>query len=152
LAEKRLLLLGLSFRRKKDEGMLPAIERFDGLFFRVARKYLSSAKDIEVAVMIDDLTLVEGSAKMTYVKPEGEQWGKQTFSKELVRKAKVKNESFLAKKLKNKKYSEIFVSMGKKYAEALPDLSSYNVKIVFPTTGGPGPKAQALKEWIVMRE
>jgi len=36
--------------------------------------------------------------------------------------------------------------MGKEYAAALPDLSQYGVNIVFPASGGPGPKAQALKE------
>ena len=38
--------------------------------------------------------------------------------------------------------------MGKKYAMALPELSKYNVNVVFPTCGGPGPKAKALKEWL----
>jgi len=38
--------------------------------------------------------------------------------------------------------------MGKQYAEALPDLTKFGVKVVFPTSGGPGPKAQALKQWI----
>jgi hypothetical protein len=35
--------------------------------------------------------------------------------------------------------------MGKEYARALPDLAWFGVKVVFPTSGGPGPKARALK-------
>lgn len=40
--------------------------------------------------------------------------------------------------------------MGKQFAKALPDLTQYNVKFIFPR-GGPGPKAQALKQWITKR-
>lgn len=50
--------------------------------------------------------------------------------------------------MKGEKYSEVFIAMGKKYAMALPELSKYNVNVVFPTCGGPGPKAKALKEWL----
>lgn len=40
------------------------------------------------------------------------------------------------------------MAMGKRYAETLPDLTKFDVKVVFPLSGGPGPKAQALKNWI----
>jgi hypothetical protein len=69
-AKKRLLLiLGPSFRRNKRSEPLPALERYDGLFFRVARKYLGNAKDVDVIVMKDDLTLVDGTAPLTYEPP-----------------------------------------------------------------------------------
>jgi len=147
--KRRLLVLGPSFRRRKDSGLLSALERFDGLFFRVARKYLGSVRDVDVVVMVDDLTLVDGDAPLAFREPEGSEWGKQKFSKEVLEKAKAQNEEFLKKKLKNGRYSEVYLAMGKQYAEALPDLERYGVKIVFPTSGGPGPKAQALKEWIM---
>lgn len=144
---RRLLILGTSFRRRKDESLLPAIERYDGLFSRVARKYLGDAKDVDVAVMIDDLTLVDGSAPVPYNEPEGRHWGGRTILKKAVEEAQVLNESYLRNKLGKRKYSEIFISMGKEYAAALPNLAQYGAMIVFPASGGPGPKAQALKEW-----
>jgi len=142
------LILGPSFRRNKNNGLLPALERFDGLLFRVARKYLGDVRDVDVVVMVDDLKLVNGDEPLPYCKPEGNVWGKQRFSKEVLEKAREKNEKFLSKKLKNRRYSEVYLAMGKQYAEALPDLTCFRVKVVFPTYGGPGPKAQALKEWI----
>jgi hypothetical protein len=148
LAGKRLLVLGPSFRRNRSDGVLPAIERFDGLFFRVARKYLDKAKDVDVLVMKDDLTLIDGKTPLPYTPPKGEKWGRQSFSKEFVAKARERNIVVLNKKLKNGKYSEVFISMGKKYAEALPDFSQYNLRVIFPTYGGPGPKAQALRGWL----
>ena len=143
--KRRLLILGPSFRRNKSGGFLPALERFDGLFFRVARKYLGGVRDVDVVVMVDDLTLVDGGAPLVYREPEGSEWGKQRFSKEVLEEAKAKNEEFLSKKLRNGRYSEVYLAMGKQYAEALPDLAKFGVKVVFPTSGGPRPKAQALK-------
>lgn len=148
VSKKRLLILGPSFRRRKDNGFLPAFDRFDGLFFRVARKYLADIKGVDVIVMVDDLTLVDGNAPLPYCKPAGSEWGKQRFVGEVLEKAKVKNEEFLRKKLKDRRYSEVYLAMGKQYAEALPDLEKYDVIVVFPTSGGLGPKAKALKEWV----
>jgi hypothetical protein len=128
--------------------LLSALERFDGLFFRVARKYLGSVRDVDVVVMVDDLTLVDGDAPLAFREPEGSEWGKQKFSKEVLEKAKAQNEEFLKKKLKNGRYSEVYLAMGKQYAEALPDLTQFNIKVTFPASGGLGPKVQKLKEWI----
>jgi len=146
--KRRLLVLGPSFRRDRRGGLLSAVERFDGLFFRVARKYLGSVRDVDVVVMVDDLTLVDGKTPLPYKEPQGNEWGKQRFSDKALGEAKKKNEEFLSKRLRNRKYSEVFLSMGKQHAEALPDLSGYGVKVVFPTAGGPGPKAKALREWL----
>jgi len=142
------LILGPSFKRRRDAGLLPALERFDGLFFRVARKYLGSLRGIDVVVMVDDLTLVEGDTPLPYREPMGSKWGKQRFSKEALEKARAFNEKFFEKNLRNGRYLEVYLAMGKQYAGALPDLAKFGVKVVFPTSGGPGPKAQALKQWI----
>lgn len=150
--QRRLLILGPSFRRRRDEAPLSALERFDGLFYRVARKYLSSVKDVDVVVMTDDLTLVDGNSPLAFREPKGSEWGKQKIDKETFEKAKAVNEKFLEKKFKNEKYSEVYLAMGRQYAAALPDLAKYGVKVVFPTSGGPGPKAQALKKWISKAE
>lgn len=146
--KKRLLLLGPSFRRNRSGSILPAFERYDGLFFRVAKKYITDVNDVDVAVMTDDLVLVDGSTPLPYDEPEGKQWGGKTILKSVLEEARAKNESYLERKLRNKKYSEIFISMGKDYAAALPNLSKYDIKVVFPASGGPGPKAQALKQWL----
>jgi len=88
------LILGPSFRRRRNAGLLPAFERFDGLFFRVARKYLSSVRDVDVVVMVDDLTLVDGDSPLAYREPVGSEWGKQRFSEEVLEKARIVNEKF----------------------------------------------------------
>ena len=141
--------MGPSFRRRRDESPLPALERFDGLFFRVARKHLSNAKDVDVLVMTDDLMLVDATTPLTYREPVGTKWGGQKPSEEALERAKAVNERILEEKLKGGQYSEVFLAMGKEYAKALPNLARFGVKTVFPTGGGPGPKAQALKLWFL---
>jgi len=150
--KRRLLVLGPSFRRRRGEGLLPALEHFDGLFFRVARKHLGGVRGVDVVVMVDDLTLVDGDTPLAYREPVGSEWGKQRFSEEALEKARIVNEKFFEKKLRNGRYSEVYLAMGRQYAEALPDLAKFGVKVVFPTSGGPGPKAQALKQWILKGE
>jgi hypothetical protein len=98
--------------------------------------------------MVDDLTLVNGDTPLTYREPTGSKWGKQRLPKEVLERARAFNEKFLEEKLRNGGYSEVYLAMGKQYAEALPDLAKFGVKVVFPTRGGPGPKAQALGRWI----
>ena len=148
--KKRLLILGPSFRRNRGEDPLTALNFYDGLFFRIAKKYLEKNRSVDVLVMIDDLTLVDSKVLLYYNKPKGEYWGNQKFLKLFLENAKVKNEIFLRRKLKNLKYSEIFLSMGKIYAKALPDFSQFEIKVIFPTKGGLGPKALALKNWFLI--
>ena len=151
VTKRRLLILGPSFRRERSSELLPAIERYDGLFYRVARRYLDEAKDVDVVVMTDDLILVDGKTPLPYRKAEGNQWGMQEFPEKTLEGALEENTSFLQHKLKNKRFSEVFISMGKKYAQALPTMSQYGAEVVFPRSRGIGPKAQALKKWISAR-
>ena len=85
------------------------------------------------------------------VEPEGTKWGGKLICKNTIKSAIEKNHKYLQTKLKDKKYTEIFLAMGKEYAAALPDLTSFEIKVVFPTSGGPGPKALALKEWLNLK-
>jgi hypothetical protein len=119
---------------------------------RIAKKYACKFKDLDVSVMLDDLTLVDSATFVPFTKPEGANWRKRTVKREVVEKAVAKNRDYLTNKLeKNKKYSEVFVSMGKKYAAALPDLAKYGTTILFPTGKGLGPKAAALKQWLTLK-
>jgi len=151
LAKKRLLVLGPTFRRNSSRSTLSAIDRYDGVFFRVARKNLKHVHDVDVVVMADDLTLVDGNSFLPYMPPKGEKWGKQAFSREAYEKARTKNKAILGRELGNGKYGEIYIAMGKKHAKALPDLSHHDVKVVFPTRGLIGEGAGVLLRKLHMR-
>ena len=42
---RRLLVIACSARKRKDAGLLPAVDRYDGPAFRVLRKFLADAAD-----------------------------------------------------------------------------------------------------------
>lgn len=67
-------------------------------------------------------------------------------------RAAQKNRTLLERKLKAENYTEIFLTMGKKYVVAIPDLSQCRIAVIFSSSGGPRPKAQALKEWLNRKE
>jgi len=147
-----LLILGPSFRRRREPEALPALERYDGIFFRVARKHLAEANDVDVMVLNDDMRLIDGSTPMPYSPPRGDKWAGYSIPDNVLEEAREENMRVLDRKLASGEYSEVFVAMGKQFARALPDMSRYGVKVVFPARGGPGPKSRALKLWLTRRE
>ena len=129
---------------------MSAFERFDGVFYRIAKKRLkdrSISKSVDIVVMTDKLTLIDGSAPMPNDAPEGATWGGKKIPKENIKNAKKDNYIYLEKKFRGAKYNEVFIAMGRDYATAIPDLTQYGVTVIFPTSGGIGPKAVALNEW-----
>jgi len=146
--------MGPSFRRNENMTPIPALKRYEGLLFRVARANLTNLRDVEVLVMKDDLTLVDSRTLLPYSHPEGYTWSKYHIPKEVIPDAKKRNERTLVRKLGKGNCSEVFIAMGKKYAESLPDVSwiarTFSIKVHFPIGRGPGDKAQALKEWLRM--
>lgn len=143
-----MLILGPSFKRRKDAGLLPAIRRYNGFYTNIALNWKFKAGDIDILIMRDDFTLIDAFAPLGYVKPEGNDWYyRKALPKAKIFLAKAKNEVFLKEKLSSGKYSEIFICMGIKYAKALPTMNE-SIKVIFPTEGGLGPKAHALKKWL----
>lgn len=45
---KHLLILACSARKRVDAGLLPAIERCDGVFYRIVRRWLQQASPAQV--------------------------------------------------------------------------------------------------------
>lgn len=149
MPKKKLLILGPSFRRKKSLEALPAIERYDGIFFRIARKYRN--EDVDIMILNDDLVLIKADELLPYSPPRGQEWKQRKFLKKIdTNKVRKRNEEILTRVIQN--YSEVFLAMGKQFAKALPDLSKYGVKVVFPTSGGIGPKARELVNWLTDEE
>jgi hypothetical protein len=146
---KRLLILGPSYKRRSEEKPIPALERYDGLYFRTARKHLLKSKGVDVVVMLDNLCLVNGSTPVLFTQSQGDSWtSMRHFKPHPSKEVNKTNAEFLRQKLRNSKYEEVFLSMGKEYAAALPEMSQFRVPVVFPTSGGLGTKARALKDWL----
>lgn len=107
------------------------------------------SKLIDIFVINDSLRLIDGSSPTLYIPPEGIMWNTKKLPKDLIAEAIEDNAAFSIKKIRKGKYSEIFIAMGKEYAKALPDLSKFGATVIFPSSGGLGPKAVALKDWFL---
>lgn len=71
---------------------MSALERYDGLFHRVARKYRATVKYVDVFVVVDDLTIVKAETFIQYSEPEGSEWGLQKFAVRILNESRRKNE------------------------------------------------------------
>ena len=141
----KLLILGPSYRRNPSPEPLPAIERYDGLFYRIIRRNIDAAKkkNIDIIIITEDLEIVTPETMLPYRPPIGEKWKTMPpMSKDPIKIEKLRNK--ILELIKSKKYDEIFIALNKYYQALLPDLSSYT-KMILADFKGLGPKARALK-------
>jgi cytoplasmic iron level regulating protein YaaA (DUF328/UPF0246 family) len=140
-----LLIIACSQRKRSDNGLLPAIERYDGVNFRVLQKakregYLLGNLDILILSakygLIEASTLIENyDLKMT---------------KQRAIELQVRVTKDLDNYLSKTSYDEIFVNFGKTYLTALASsgkIPKLNEKIVY-ARGGIGQKMAQMKDWL----
>jgi len=144
----KLLILGPSYRRNPSPKPLPAIERYDGLFYRIVRKHADKLreKDIDVIIVTEGLDVVTPDTKLPYKPPVGESWRSLPPIKKDPEKVELLRSRIL-ELVRRREYEEIFVALNKRYQELLPDLEAYTQKVI-ASFKGIGPKAQALKQWL----
>ena len=144
----KLLILGPSFRRNPNPQPIPAIERYDGLLYRIVRKHMDKLeeKGIDVIIITEDLDVVTPQTKLPYKPPVGVNWkGPPPIKKDLKKIEMLRNR--ILKLVREKRYEEIFIALNKRYRALLPDLTAYTDKVI-ASFKGIGPKAQALKQWL----
>ena len=143
----KLLILGPSYRRKTDPQPLLAIERYDGVYYRIVSKYMDKIrkKKIDIIIITEDLEIVDYKTPLPYKPPKGKTWRNLTLSRELIEEKKEKLQERLVKIIKTRKYEEVFIALNKTYQKILPEITVKTLK----DFKGLGPKARALKEWIL---
>ena len=144
----KLLILGPSYRRNTSPELLPAIERYDGLFYRIVRRNMDKVKEkgIDIIIITEDLELVTPETKLPYKPPVGNKWRTMPpVSRNPEKIEKLRNQ--ILEMVKSRKYDEIFIVLNKHYQALLPDLTPYTKKII-ATSRGLGSKAKELKEWL----
>jgi cytoplasmic iron level regulating protein YaaA (DUF328/UPF0246 family) len=143
----RLLILACSARKRLDRSALPAIERYDGVNFRVLKKLQREhafPHDLDVLIL---------SAKYGLLRPETpiEAYNlKMTEARAAELCARVSCD--LDRHLREKKYDSIFVNLGKTYLNALALSRKLKQCKVQYATGGIGSKMKQMKEWILRYE
>lgn len=143
-ATDRMLILACSQRKRLDEGLLPAVERYDGPAFRVLRRFLrespSEAPDIlilsaEHGLMPHDLPIAAYDRKMTPAR-----------ARELCPLVLAKLDRMIA----SRSSPETLVFAGQQYLAALyaEDTSPLSNATVKVCAGALGRKLAELHDWL----
>ena len=66
---KKLVIMPPSFRRKKSDKPLPAIDMYDGVLYRVLRRNMPK-EGLDVVILTEDMQLIFGSEKIPYRPPK----------------------------------------------------------------------------------
>lgn len=140
-----LLIVACSQRKRPDAGLLPAIERYDGVNFRVIRKARREGRwspNIDVLILSARHGLIRADKPIAY------------YDERMTRDRGLKHrEAVLATLqlfLSSNACREVFVNVGRDYLVALSGWKQF----VPPGTtvkyakGGIGSKMQAMKNWI----
>ncbi len=144
-ATQRLLILACSQRKRPGAGLLPAIERYDGVNFRVLRKAMREGYwpgNLDVLIL---------SAKYGLIKLDTpiENYNlKMTRKRALTLQSKVSRALDIL--LEQTHYSTIFVNLGSDYLASLEGSKRMNFlsDIVIYATGGIGVKMSTMKKWL----
>ena len=140
-----LLLLACSQRKRIDPGLLPAIERYDGVNFRVLQKakregYLP--ENLDILILSAKYGLIEASTLIEHY----DQKMTNQRAKELQVDVSRRLDKFLSRTL----YDEILVNLGKIYLTTIASsnrISLLNEKVIY-ATGGIGQKMSQMKLWL----
>ena len=140
-----LLIVACSQRKHSSPGLLPAIERYDGVNFRVLRKARREGywpENLDVLIL---------SAKCGLLKPDMliEDYDlRMTLERAIALQAQVSAD--LDAYLRRTTYNEVFINLGKVYKAALALSKELTIpsRQVRYATGGIGKKMSQMKTWL----
>jgi cytoplasmic iron level regulating protein YaaA (DUF328/UPF0246 family) len=140
-----LLIMACSQRKRPDPGLLPAIERYDGVNFRVLEK---AKREGNWPQNLDILILSAKYGLIASKTPIENYDFKMTVTQALAFQGQVS--AGLDSYLRSISYSEIFINLGVTYLTALKlskELVNQSNKIYY-ATGGIGEKMSKMKRWL----
>jgi len=132
----KLLILDPSYGRNTARKSLSAIERYDGLFYRIVRRDMGKAreKDVDLIVIAEDLELATPETKLSNKQLIGNKWRALTSVSRDPEKIK-KLQSQILKIVENKRYDETFIVLNKHYHALLLGLTPYTKKMMTTSRG-----------------
>ena len=139
----RVLILACSARKRLSEGLVPAIERYDGPSFQVLRKFLrTSTEQVGIWILSAEFGLIAS--------PQPIPWYDRRMT---ISRARQLHESTIKRlqELTNENHpSELYIVAGKTYVEAIKGFEAKmprSLKIGI-AKGGLGRKLSQLRAWL----
>ncbi|MGD2247882.1 MAG: peroxide stress protein YaaA [Candidatus Methanofastidiosia archaeon] len=139
-----LLVIGCSQTKDSSPHPMKALERYQGVNFRVIKKFRRERK------FPDDLDIVIISAKYGLLRADSVI---DDYNMRMTHSRAQELHDHIIKKLKElvsqKKYDEIFVNMGKDYLPAIKGVETLVECPVVYAQGRIGEKMAAMKQWLI---
>ena len=143
----RLLILSCSQRKNRSPNPLPALQRYDGVCFRVLHKLKRTAclpDDLRIFILSAEHGLLPASQRIDYY----DRVMTPARAAELCGAVG----GILDAELRATSYTEGFVNLGRLYLPALASSSMLKQVPITYAAGGIGQKMAQMKEWIVGSE
>jgi hypothetical protein len=143
---RRLLVMACSSRKTSIAEWVPAIDRYDGVMFRVVsrlRRLRQMPDDVDVVILSAKYGLLEsGELIQAY---------DMRMTPEAARRQSDRNVAVLKTKLDSKRYAEVFISAGKTYLLALEPIGAWQKEDVpvAVNKGRIGKQLKTLKLWLL---
>jgi len=143
---KFLLIVSCSGKKNKTKKKIPAIKRYEGVYYKVINKLKRENK------FPSNLDIIIISAKYGFLKPNDliENYDLK-MNKKQARKLNKSIVRDLRNYIRDKKYKEIFINLGKDYMLSIRGFEQFipkETKIIV-ANGGIGKKMKQMKEWIL---
>ncbi|MCS7272596.1 MAG: hypothetical protein NZ550_00415 [Fimbriimonadales bacterium] len=144
---KRLLVLACSARKRKDAELLPAIERYDGIFYRVLRRWwqhapASERRILDILILSAEFGLIEAQTLIPYYDRKMTPKRADELAPKLI--------ATLQKRAQTVDYQEVLLAMGSVYLRALTPVEQWlpHSILLKRTSGGIGTQAAQLRAWL----
>ena len=146
MAGHRMLILSCSARKRPDMGLLPALERYDGVNFRVLRKAKREGycpRNLEILILSTKHGLLEPHTPI-------EDYDLRMTPRRAAELRPVVH-GVLSERTRVGSYAEVFLNVGSVYLGAFEDwmIPSRQDLNVIVASGGIGHKASQMRSWLL---
>jgi hypothetical protein len=144
--QKRLLVMACSARKFQSPEMLPAIERYDGILFRVLKRWMhrndSYPTWLDIVILSAEYGLISPEIPIPYYDRKMDRARAIELAPNVVAQ--------LAQRTLAEPYKEVFLALGRLYRRAVEPIHTWlpsETRLIVPS-GGIGAIASQLKKWL----
>ncbi len=146
IATRKLLIIACSDRKIRAKDLLPAIERYDGVNYRVIHKMQREGRfppNVDVKILSAKFGLIDASTPISYYD--------QRMDRQRAAELRPSVLTHIQRCLAETRYSEIYVDLGADYLPAIELLVvPYEAKFML-AEGRIGERLANLKRWLTAR-
>jgi hypothetical protein len=130
---------------------VPALQRFDGIFTRLIRKYHKQLRGFDILIVSPIYGLVTAEQKIGFRQPVNGSWRDPLLADKDVSRLRESSLLTLRNILARQQYDEIYVNVGKnmlRIIDGFEKMAPRRTRITYAEGPGIGPKLTHMKKWI----